>query len=188
MNLDEIAADYLMVAHEVFHDLKDSVEEVSQIMVASIRAGGKVMFCGNGGSAADAQHFSGEFLNRFLKEREPFAGMTLTADTSTMTAIANDYSFDEVFAKQVTGLGRPGDVLVGITTSGNSPNIVRACEAARQMNIATVAMTGGTGGKLADLADHHLCIAGTKHTPRVQEGHQLLMHLICERVEEVLTS
>jgi D-sedoheptulose 7-phosphate isomerase len=188
LDYDEIAADYLMVAHEVFHDLKDSVEEVSQAIVASIRSGGKVMFCGNGGSAADAQHFSGEFLNRFLKEREPFAGMTLTSDTSTMTAIANDYSFDDIFSKQIMGLGREGDVLVGITTSGNSPNIVRACEAATQLNIATVAMTGGTGGKLADLADYHLCITGTRHTPRVQEGHQLLMHLICERVEELLTS
>ncbi len=188
MNYDEIAADYLMVAHEVFHDLKDSVEEITGEIVKSVAAGGKVLFCGNGGSAADAQHFSGEFLNRFLREREPFPGMTLTADTSTLTAIANDYSFDEVFSKQVEGLGQAGDVLVGITTTGNSPNIVRACEAARERGMVTVAMTGGDGGKLASLADYHLNIGSTRHTPRVQEGHQLLMHLICERVEESLTN
>jgi len=188
MNLEQISEDYEGVAREIFGPLRSSVEDVATAMVTCVRQGGKVMFCGNGGSAADAQHFAGEFVNRFLKERPAFAGLALTTDTSVMTAVGNDYSFDEIFQKQVEGLGREGDVLVSLTTSGNSVNIVRAVEAAKQKGLINVVLTGGTGGRVAALADHNLCISSTPSTPRIQEGHHLIMHLLCETVEEQLTT
>lgn len=186
MDLDAIQSDYARVAAEVFGPLRDDVERVATCLVECLRAGGKVLFCGNGGSAADAQHFAGELVNRFLRERRPFAGLALTTDTSVLTAIANDYSVEEVFAKQVEGLGRKGDVLVSLTTSGRSPNVLAAMRAARGLGLVNVLLGGGTGGAAAALADFRLCIASTRSTPRIQEGHHLLMHLLCERLEEQL--
>ena len=146
------------------------------------------MLCGNGGSAADAQHIAGEFLNRFFKERRPYAAIALSTDTSTMTAIGNDYHFDQVFEKQVQGLGRAGDLLWAISTSGNAANILKAVAAAKAADIKVIGMTGGVGGKLAPASDYLLSIKSTKITPRIQEGHQLLFHLICERVEELMVA
>lgn len=186
MNWNTIASDYLAVADQVFNELRASVEQLAGEVARRLRAGNKVLVCGNGGSAADAQHIAGEFLNRFLKERKPYAALALTTDTSTLTAIGNDYSFELVFAKQVEGLGREGDVLVAISTSGNAANVVKAVEAARARGLYTVALTGGQGGRLAGLVDCPLCLSCTRSTPRIQEGHQLLFHLLCERLEEIM--
>lgn len=186
MNTDAIAGDYLGVAHEIFGTMLGAVETVSQRIADCLSAGGKVLLCGNGGSAADAQHIAGEFLNRFLQERRPYAAIALSTDTSTMTAIGNDYDFALVFAKQVQALGRPGDLLWAISTSGNAANVMKAVEAARAANMGVIGMTGGQGGKLAPAVDVLFCIQSTKSTPRIQEGHQLLFHLICERLEEIM--
>lgn len=186
MNWNDIADDYRRVSEQVFGALRPAVERLAKELAHRLRAGGKVMICGNGGSAADAQHIAGEFLNRFLKERKPYAGLALSTDTSTLTAIGNDYGFDQVFEKQVMGLGRAGDVLLAISTSGNAANVLRAVDAARSMNIYTVALTGGGGGKLAAAVDCCLNVSCTRSTPRIQEGHQLLFHLLCERLEELM--
>jgi D-sedoheptulose 7-phosphate isomerase len=186
MNWDQIKTDHEAVVAEVFGRLRPEIEAFSRVVVAALRAGNKVMVCGNGGSAGDAQHIVGEFVNRFLLERKPYAAIALTTDTSSMTAIGNDYSFDQVFEKQVQALGKKGDVLLGISTSGNAANVRRAFEAARQLGITTVALTGGTGGKLAPLADRVLSISCTRHTPRIQEGHELAFHLFCELIEEMM--
>ncbi|HMO05406.1 MAG TPA: SIS domain-containing protein [Kiritimatiellia bacterium] len=186
MNTNLIAEEYLAVADEIFREKLPQVEAVAQAIVASLIAGGKVMICGNGGSAADAQHIAGEFLNRFLKERRPYAAIALSTDTSTMTAIGNDYHFDQVFEKQIQALGRPGDLLWAISTSGNAGNVMKAVAAARANGIKVIGMTGGLGGSLAQASDLLLCIQSTRSTPRIQEGHQLLFHLICERIEELM--
>lgn len=186
MDTDKIAEEYLAVADEVFGSMLDQVEKVSKRIAQCIISGGKVMLCGNGGSAADAQHIAGEFVNRFLKERRPYAGMALSTDTSVLTAIGNDYDYDQIFEKQVQALGRAGDLLWAISTSGNAANIMKAVAAAHAGGIEVIGMTGGGGGKLAPSSDYLLCITSTRHTPRIQEGHQLLFHLICERMEEIL--
>ncbi len=186
MNLAQIQADYRAVAEHIFGPLQAEIAGAADDMVAAVRAGGKVLFCGNGGSAADAQHFAGEFINRLLLERRPYAGLALTTDTSVLTAIGNDYGYDRVFEKQVLALGKPGDVLVAISTSGNAPNVCLAVRVAKAAGLKTIAMTGGKGGKLAALADRVLSVACTPQTTRIQEGHQLILHLICERVEEIL--
>lgn len=186
MNIDTIAGDYLAVADEIFGSMVDKVEKVSTVIAHSLQAGGKILLCGNGGSAADAQHISGEFLNRFLQERRPYAAIALSTDTSTMTAIGNDYDFSLVFAKQVQALGRPGDLLWAISTSGNALNILKAADAAHQAGMKVIGMSGGSGGKLAGVTDYPLILQSTASTPRIQEGHQLLFHLICERVEELM--
>lgn len=150
--------------------------------VDSLRAGGKVMFAGNGGSAADAQHWAGELVSRFYYDRPGLAGLALTTDSSILTAVGNDYGYDYTFARQVEALGRPGDVLVAISTSGNSPNIVRAVECARTQRIAVIGFTGKTGGKLAGLSDPCFRVPSDE-TPRIQEGHEFLGHLLCALIE-----
>ena len=154
-------------------------------IVKSLRAGGKVIFCGNGGSAADSQHLAAEFTGRYLKERRALPALALSVNTSSLTAIGNDYGFDLVFARQVEALGNKGDVLVGISTSGNSRNVVRAMEAAKLKSIYTVALTGSSGGALKQLADCVIC-APSEETPRIQECHILMGHLMCEIAEEAL--
>ena len=186
MNWAQIQSEHRVVVEQIFGALRPEIEAAADDMVAAVRAGGKVLFCGNGGSAADAQHFAGEFINRFLLERRPYAGIALTTDSSVLTAIGNDYGYEQVFEKQVLAFGKPGDVLVAISTSGNAPNVCLAVRVAKAAGLKTIAMTGGKGGKLADLADRVLSISCTPATPRIQEGHELMMHLICERVEEIL--
>lgn len=162
--------------------VEPQVAAAAKLITTSLKAGGKVFFCGNGGSAADAQHLAAELLGRFLLERAPLSAWALTVNTSALTAIGNDYTFDDVYSRQLQGLGKEGDVLVGISTSGNSRNIIRTIEAAREMNIAVIGMTGETGGKMASLCD--VCISvPSVSTPRIQEMHIAVGHLICELVE-----
>lgn len=188
MNWDTIAADYLAVADQVFNELRPAVDDLAAEVARRLRAGGKVMVCGNGGSAADAQHIAGELVNRFLKERRPYAGIALTTDASVMTSIGNDYGYEYIFEKQVQALGRSDDILLAISTSGGAANVCRAVAAANALGILTVALTGGTGGRLANLADRVLNVSCTRSTPRIQEGHQLVFHALCERLEELLES
>jgi len=145
----------------------------------------KLMLCGNGGSAADAQHIAAEFINRFMLERPPLPALALTTDTSIITCIANDYSFDEIFSKQVKALGMEGDVLLAISTSGNSPNVLLAVKDAQARGIYTAGLTGGNGGKLADLADMAL-VVDSKVTARIQEAHILAGHIVCRLVDHIL--
>jgi D-sedoheptulose 7-phosphate isomerase len=155
-------------------------------IAASLRAGGKVMFFGNGGSASDAGHLAAELLGRFALERRPLAAACLSDHTAAMTAIGNDYGYDDVFARQVAGLGRPGDAAVGLSTSGSSANVVRALEAARELGMVTVALTGASGGKVAAVVD--VCIrVPSEDTPRIQELCMLLGHTLCELIEQELT-
>lgn len=188
MNWDQFAIDHLAVVDQVFNELRPRIEHVADELTACLKNGGKVLVCGNGGSAADAQHIAGEFLNRFLMERKPYACIALTTDTSTLTAIGNDYSFDQVFEKQVQALGRAGDLLIAISTSGKAANVLRAVKAAREQNVRTVALTGGTGGPLASLADVCLSVSCTSRTPRIQEGHVMIFHALCELLEERMES
>jgi D-sedoheptulose 7-phosphate isomerase len=171
-----------LLGSDSYHDL---VAHVAMQIVKSLRAGGKIMFFGNGGSAADAQHLAAEFTGRYLKERRALPALALHANTSSLTAIGNDYGFEFVFARQIEALGKEGDIAVGISTSGNSRNVLRALEAAKSKNIYTVALAGNTGGKMKHLAECTICIP-TDETPRIQECHILTGHLICELTEEVM--
>ena len=190
MDWTSLAAEHAAAATEATARLRPAAESIAATIVAALRAGGRVLLCGNGGSAADAQHFAAELVNRFLLERAPYAAIALTTDTSVLTSIANDYSYEQVFSKQVQALGRPGDVLVAISTSGNAPNVVRAAEAARALGMAVAVFTGKTGGPLAPLATpgHLLQITATPSTARIQEAHELLIHAICQLVEEALAA
>ena len=157
-------------------------------IVASLTSGGKVLACGNGGSAADAQHFSAEFVGRFERERPELAAIALTTDTSILTAVANDYDFDAVFSRQVRALGQAGDVLIAISTSGNSSNIVAAVEAAHQRDMVVVALSGRDGGKIGKMlreTDVHICVPHSR-TARIQEVHLLALHCLCDGVDAVL--
>jgi len=165
--------------------LAEPLARAVALMAPALSAGGKILACGNGGSAADAQHFAAELLNRFETERPPLAAVALTTDTSTLTAIANDYSFEQVFEKQVRALGRKGDVLLAISTSGNSPNVIAAAHAARELGIAVVALTGRGGGKLAAAlaaADVQVCVPH-QSTARIQEVHLLALHCMCDGID-----
>lgn len=178
----------IAVKQEAEKTLPEAVARGVVAMTECLRAGGKVMACGNGGSAADAQHFAAELIGRFERERAELAAIALTTDTSILTAVANDYSYDEVFSKQVRGLGKPGDILLGISTSGNSKNVVKAIEAAKKNGIKVIALTGNGGGKIADLLDQediHLC-APSNRTARIQETHLVLLHGLCDGVDHLL--
>jgi len=167
--------------------LAPAIARAAGIMAETLREGGKILSCGNGGSAADAQHFSSELLGRFEAERGSLAAVALTTDSSTLTAVANDYGYDEVFARQVAGLGRPGDVLLAITTSGNSPNVLRAVARAHQSGMTVVALTGRDGGKLAPLlqaTDVEIRVPAGR-TVRVQEVHLLVVHCLCDLIDAV---
>lgn len=167
--------------------LAPAVAQAATRIHAALANGGKVLACGNGGSAADALHFTAELVNRFERERPPLAAIALTADTATLTSIANDYSYDEVYAKQVQALGRPGDALLAITTSGNSPNVLRAVEAAQARGLICVALNGRDGGKLGGRlrpTDVHLCVTGTS-TARIQEVHALMIHCLCDVIDHL---
>jgi D-sedoheptulose 7-phosphate isomerase len=165
-----------------FHGL---VAQVAIRIVESLRAGGKVFFFGNGGSAADAQHLAAEFAGRYLIERRALPALALDRNSSAVTAIGNDYGFDLIFARQLEALGKEGDVAVGISTSGNSKNVLRALEVARSKSIYSVALTGASGGTMGTVADCVICIP-SKEIPRIQECHILTGHLICEIVEQML--
>jgi D-sedoheptulose 7-phosphate isomerase len=153
-------------------------------MVSALRQGRKILVFGNGGSAADAQHFVAELVGRYLVERRAWPAIALTADTSILTALGNDYGFDRVFARQIEAHGQAGDVALGITTSGRSPNVLRALETAKERGLVTIALTG-RGGEAGGLASIHLAV-DNDHTPRIQEVHITMLHILCELVEEEL--
>jgi D-sedoheptulose 7-phosphate isomerase len=164
------------------------IHQAIKTMVACLQGGGKIMACGNGGSAADSQHFAAELLNRFERERAPLAAMALTTDTSTLTSIANDYRYEEVFSKQVRALGRKGDVLLAISTSGNSPNVMEAMKVCAEIGVRVVALTGKQGGKMAAMLgadDVHLCVPAER-TARIQEVHLLTLHCLCDGIDHLL--
>lgn len=165
--------------------LQAPIAQAVDLMAAALKAGGKILACGNGGSAGDAQHFSAELLNRFEMERPPLAAVALSTDTSTLTSIANDYSYEQVFEKQVRALGRRGDVLLAISTSGNSPNVLAAVKAARELGMAVVALTGRKGGgtpPLLGAGDAHVCVPHER-TARIQEVHLLVLHCLCDGID-----
>jgi D-sedoheptulose 7-phosphate isomerase len=164
------------------------IARAAALMAASLKAGGKILACGNGGSAGDAQHFAAELVNRFERERPPLAALSLATDTSALTSIANDYSYEQVFEKQLRALGRRGDVLLAITTSGNSASVLAATRAARELGIRTVALTGNGGGRLAPLlgdGDVHVCVPHQR-TVRIQEVHLLALHCLCDGIDAQL--
>lgn len=152
-------------------------------VTGAVLAGGTVLICGNGGSAADAQHLAGELVGRFQADRHPIRAVALTSDAAVLTGIGNDYGYRHLFSRQVRALGRPGDVLLAISTSGMSPNVLDAVRAARELGVLTVALTGGTGGELPDLADHAVCVSGSARACRIQEALLVLGHLLCEWIE-----
>lgn len=165
--------------------LKNNLKQVEQAVnaiVDSLKKGGKVIIFGNGGSAADSQHIAAEFIGRFQKERRSLAAIALTVDSSALTALGNDYGFDIIFSRQIEGLGKPGDIALGISTSGNSPNVIAGINQARKMGIKTITLTGCGGGKLAPISDIALVVP-SKVTARIQESHICLYHAICELVE-----
>jgi D-sedoheptulose 7-phosphate isomerase len=169
--------------------LRDNLETLVRTIEAvseCFRRGNKLMVFGNGGSAADAQHIAAEFTNRFLIERPPLPAIALTTDTSALTAIANDYDYSQVFAKQVRGLGKQGDVALAISTSGNSANVLSAIDACREHKITTIGLTGGNGGKMAVKVDYLLRVSEGKNSPRIQETHILVGHVICDIVDQIL--
>jgi len=159
--------------------------EAAASMIATLRAGGRILACGNGGSAADAQHFAAELVGRFERERAALGAIALTTDTSIVTAVANDYDFARVFARQVEALGRPGDVLLGISTSGGSANVIAAFAAAKAGGLLTVALTGRDGGAVGAAADIHINVPAAS-TARVQEVHRTLLHAVCALIEREL--
>lgn len=182
----KIISDSIAVKQQVLGDasLLKRVESVAEAMVRSLQSNGRIYFCGNGGSAADAQHLAAEFSGRFYTDRQALAADALHCNTSYLTAVANDYSFDVVYARLIEGIAHSGDFVVGLSTSGNSPNIVKAFEAARRKNVVTVGFTGLDGGKMRDLSDYLINVP-SKDTPRIQESHILLGHIICQLVEEM---
>lgn len=181
-----IFANSIAAKQRFLDEYSEALESAIAEVVRTFQAGGKLLLFGNGGSAADAQHIAAEFVNRYLLERRPLPAIALTTDTSALTAIANDYGVEDLFAKQVRALGQKGDTAIAISTSGNSANVLRALEVCRELGVRTIGLTGGKGGKMASLVDHFLCVSATSVTPRIQETHILIEHVICEMVEQVL--
>ena len=168
--------------------LAPAIMQAAQLVVQCLTQGGKVMACGNGGSAADSQHFASEMVNRFEQERPGLAAIALTTDTSTLTSIANDYAYEQVFARQIKALGLPGDVLLAISTSGNSPSVLEAVSAAHARGVNIIALTGHSGGRLAEQihdGDIIICVPA-ESTARIQEVHLLTIHCLCDAVDSVL--
>ena len=183
-----IFEDSIQTTRSVMDELTPPVTDAAVRMFQALVSGRKIMACGNGGSAADAQHFTAELINRFERERPPLAAVALTTDTSTITSIGNDYHFDEVFSKQVRAFGQPGDVLLAITTSGNSRNVLRAIEIAHEREIGCVMLTGRSGGQVNALVganDVHICVRATS-TARIQEVHGIIIHCLCDLIDQQL--
>lgn len=177
--------DSVSVKQQFVHENIDTIIEVSKLIADCFSKGGKLIVFGNGGSSTDASHIAGEFVNRFTKDRPPFPAIALNTDMAVLTSIANDYDFSEVFARQVKAFAQEGDVVIAISTSGNSPNVLKAVEAARKKKTKTIAFTGAKGDKLASKTDYVFAVPSAV-TPRIQETHNVLGHVICQMVEEVL--
>jgi D-sedoheptulose 7-phosphate isomerase len=167
-------------------DLAPDIQNATEQMIDALRGGGKIMFCGNGGSAADAQHLAAELEGRYLLDRPPLPGMALTVNTSSLTAIGNDYGFEDVFSRQVQAHGRRGDVLLALSTSGNSPNVVKAVTVARDMGVVVVGLTGESGGKMDGLCNVCLKVP-SRFTPMIQQMHIAVGHMLCGFVEKAIT-
>jgi D-sedoheptulose 7-phosphate isomerase len=165
--------------------LHAAIESVAMACVDCLKAGGRILLAGNGGSAADAQHIAGELVSRFAFDRPGLPALALTTDTSVLTAIGNDYGYERLFARQVEAHARPGDVLIGYSTSGRSPNVLRAFEAARALGVVCIGMTGNRGGPMRDLCNH-LFEVPSHETPKIQEGHLMLGHILCGLIEKAL--
>jgi D-sedoheptulose 7-phosphate isomerase len=183
--IHQIARESIEAKKAFFDSHAESVARAADLIVTSVSAGGKVLIFGNGGSAADAQHIAAELVNRLNYDRPPIAAIALTTDTSILTSVGNDSSFDGLFERQLRALGRPGDVALAISTSGNSPNVLRAVAAARELSIKTIALAGRDGGKLANAVDIAL-VVDADSTQRIQETHITIGHILCELVEEAL--
>ena len=181
---NSILDDHLL-AVESLRSMGDQVEAAADVIVKTLSNGGKILICGNGGSAADAQHFAAELVGRFLKNRRALPAVALTTDSSILTSVGNDYSFDEIFSRQVEALAQKGDLLIGLSTSGNSPNVYRAIGCAREIGCTTVSLLGRDGGTIKAVSDQAIVVQ-CDVTARVQECHILLIHYICMKVEEVL--
>lgn len=184
IRVKEAIEENIELMSSILHDtiFMSQISQLADIMVKSLRRGGTIFFCGNGGSAADAQHLAAELSGRFYFDRAPLPAEALHCNTSYLTAIANDYGFEHVYERLIKGNGKKGDVLVGLSTSGNSLNITKAFETAKNLDITTIAFTGENGGKLKEVADYILQIPSTD-TPRIQEAHILIGHIICELIE-----
>jgi len=187
--IKHILTNSISVKQAVLNDdeLLRTIETVVELMASTFSNGNKVLFCGNGGSAADAQHLAAEFSGRFYSDRNPLPSEALHCNTSFLTAVGNDYGYEFVYSRMMKGIGRPGDILVGLSTSGNSPNIINAFEVCREIGVVTIGMTGATGGKMLGLSDHIINVPSTD-TPRIQESHITIGHIICQLVEERLFS
>jgi D-sedoheptulose 7-phosphate isomerase len=181
----QIARESIEAKRAFFEANSEAVARAADVIIGSVRAGGKVLVFGNGGSAADAQHIAAELVNRLNYDHPPIPAIALTTDTSILTSIGNDSSFDNVFERQVRALGRKGDVALAISTSGNSPNVLRAVEAAREIGVTTIALAGRDGGRLATLAELTL-VVNADSTQRIQETHITIAHILCELVEDAL--
>ncbi|SKA83268.1 D-sedoheptulose 7-phosphate isomerase [Desulfobaculum bizertense] len=181
----EHATEGARLREEFFRDAADQIVEIARLMAVCLARGGKILLAGNGGSAADAQHLAAEFVNRFLMERPPLPAIALTTDSSILTAVGNDYGFDQVFEKQVLALGNPGDVFLAISTSGNSTNLVRALRAAQEKGLTSICLSGKTGGEMAPLCEHKILVPH-EHTPLIQEIHIAAGHLLCQLVDYYL--
>lgn len=173
------------VQQEFIKNEAEKIEKVINLAKEVILKGGKILIFGNGGSAADAQHLAAELVNRFKKERKPLPAIALTTDTSILTAISNDYDFSQVFSKQILALGKKGDMALGISTSGNSKNVVLGLKVARELGLYTVGLTGKDGGLMKNYCDYLICVPSTE-TPRIQEGHLLFIHIFSELLEDLI--
>ena len=188
LNLDDIRRqfeDSARIQQVLGQQFSEKVLETARLMIDSLKHGGKLLICGNGGSAADSQHFAAEMIGRFLKDREPLPAIALSTDTSILTAVGNDYSFADVFKKQVEALGQAGDVLIGMSTSGHSENVIRAVEAAKKNEMPTILLLGKDGGKLAAMADHAIVVPSNL-SQRIQEGHITIIHIWCDLIESAI--
>lgn len=183
MPVERVIREHIEVMEKLLADCSGDIRQFACLCREALQEGNTIFFCGNGGSAADSQHIAAEFVGRFVKERRGLPALALTTDTSILTAVGNDYGFEQVFSRQVEALMRPGDVLVGITTSGNSPNVVQAVLKAKALGAKTVGMTGFSGGTLAELCDVCLRVPATV-TARIQEAHILAGHIVCEIIDE----
>lgn len=183
-SIKSIVSSSIQVKSQILEDAKllESIEQAVNIVLASLKSGNKLLFCGNGGSAADAQHLAAEFSGRFYIDRKALPAEALHTNTSYLTAVANDYSYDVVYSRLVEGIAQPGDVLIGLSTSGNSKNILNAFEVAKTKNVGIVAFTGASGGQMRELADVLINVP-SQDTPRIQESHIMIGHIICELVE-----
>jgi len=184
MTIEQIIEEHSRVIQQVRQDCLSDIAKIACLCQEALRNKQTIFFCGNGGSAADSQHLAAEIVGRFVTERRGFPAVALTTDSSILTAVANDYGYEQIFARQVEALVRPGDIVFGLTTSGNSPNVLRAMEKAKQLGAMTIGMSGGNGGQLAGCCDVCL-IVPSQNTARIQEAHILIGHIICELIDEV---